>query len=418
MSFRESLFKAFPSILGEAPKIAKALEKPKAVEKKEALPPLYFDAGAQLIAKRVDGRVSQDAVLSDPELGLFMTADGVGSSGKKADLASRLAVETVTAAIKQYQNLEVPLRGEEVMRLAMRDAEEAVEQFRDQHLDDVQIREINTTLTAILVAQGPDGRPQGVLGQVGDSRAYRFRLAAKNGQPELLKLSHDDNVVELLTSPDIALLTPDEARAIDQSQDGGKDVHLPPPEVFASHMDQAARSTQDGSMAEYLTGLAETLRKTQGSTGEFFWQGRAKISQALISQREGQTQHKISSFTVEDGDIVFTISDGIGDVLTEAKIQDLLVDGLAQKKTMAEIFQQIAQAARDDRSARQKNDDIGIAGAQVHVEQVRAQLPDWTGRAPEPLIEASDLQKNPTEREAERRELIAQQLLSAKRLAK
>jgi protein phosphatase len=114
--------------------------------------------------------INQDAFLIDPQLGLYLVADGMGGA-KAGERASALALETVVA---HFRNADAGARLDE----AYRAAHDAV---RKQAAEDFCCAGMGTTLVGIHA--GPDGVD---LASAGDSRAYLW----SSGQLEALTRDH------------------------------------------------------------------------------------------------------------------------------------------------------------------------------------------------------------------------------------
>ncbi|MEK7665685.1 MAG: protein phosphatase 2C domain-containing protein [Patescibacteria group bacterium] len=321
MGFRDSFSRAFQGLSWKAPEIKPPQQTPEVRAKKERL--LNVKGAIYEIPKRAKDRVSEDTALIDEELMLCIVADGV-SSGKNGKIASRLAVETLRDEIQQRQGLgNGEVFNEALMEQAMRRASEAIKADIVEHPEH---RGMNTTLSAVLIFEVEAEKAYAVVGHVGDSRAYQFQL--KSGA--LLPLTQDDN--DIRSYQESGEISADEARAIEQSSQEGRDVVLKNPKLSARRL----------------------------------YSQRAKITKSLVATKEnGQRAYNVKTFNVEDGDIIFTVSDGISDVLTEDRILQILREGFAQEKGVSDIFAQMAQEAASDTSLRQKGkegDDISVAG--------------------------------------------------------
>lgn len=131
--------------------------------------------------------LNQDWLHWDLDLGLFVVADGMGGHNA-GEVASHLAVETVTTFIEQSQDAKDltwpfgldPQRSIEANRLAtaVRLANRRVHRESMAH---AAFSGMGTTLVAILVNED-----RAVLASVGDSRIYRWRDAG------LALLTRDD----------------------------------------------------------------------------------------------------------------------------------------------------------------------------------------------------------------------------------
>lgn len=119
-------------------------------------------------------------------LTLFAVADGMGGS-EAGEWASKLAIEGITEAVRAYAaqiadgKPTVPLEMvmEKSFRLAQKRIVDEVERQPDR-------KGMGTTMTAVLLADWNRG---GVIGHVGDTRAYRYARGRWN------QLTHDHSWV-------------------------------------------------------------------------------------------------------------------------------------------------------------------------------------------------------------------------------
>ena len=156
------------------------------------------------VGKRRDH--NEDAFLVDEGLGLFVVADGMGGHAG-GGTASRLAVETMQAAVKHAKEAEPdafrPVEGpaeESPLPDVLRDAvEEACAVIFRTAQGDPELAGMGTTVTAALV----DGRTAYVA-HVGDSRCYLLR------DGRIYQVSEDHSLVnEQLKA---GAISPDEAK--------------------------------------------------------------------------------------------------------------------------------------------------------------------------------------------------------------
>lgn len=123
---------------------------------------------------------NQDSFLADPELGLFVVADGMGGRAG-GEVASHLAVETlesyVSTHIVHLISAEQPVR-ESLLRQAINSASLSI---YERSLEMPHLRGMGTTTTALwLPAQTPQtttklGSAKALVAHVGDSRCYLLR---------------------------------------------------------------------------------------------------------------------------------------------------------------------------------------------------------------------------------------------------
>jgi PPM family protein phosphatase len=102
-------------------------------------------------------RNNEDSFFVDPELGLYLVADGMGGANA-GEYASRLAVETVSEGLRQGP------RNPEQLERCIREANRKI---LDESAADARHRGMGTTLVAALWDGGALH-----LASVGDSRAY------------------------------------------------------------------------------------------------------------------------------------------------------------------------------------------------------------------------------------------------------
>lgn len=170
-----------------------------------AAPSLRIEArGITDVGQRRDH--NEDAFLMDEELGLFVVADGMGGHAG-GGTASRLAVETIQAAVRHAREAEPGSFGaattsveESPLPDVLREAvEEACAVIYRTAQGDPELAGMGTTVTAALV----DGRVAYVA-HVGDSRCYLLRAG------RIYQVSEDHSLVnEQLKA---GAISPDEAR--------------------------------------------------------------------------------------------------------------------------------------------------------------------------------------------------------------
>ena len=339
-------------------------------------------------------RVSEDSTVADEELGLFAVADGVGSGGH-GDEASRIGIEAFhkeVQALKEIGGKE--LDNKTLMRLAMERASDALDETKRSDPRDLEA--MNTTLTALLLQERPDGMIDGTVGHVGDSRAYHFRAATQ----ELLPLTRDDNASRDFV--EIGVLTAAEAKRLDQSMNKGKDAAIDDAAIRARVANaeialERQTEQEKGRPIEVKKAIREKLDTVRSlsarlnkakDAGELLYKMRNEITQALGSHDDKKPNFSVESFVAEPGDLVFAVSDGISDVLTEEEIYAMVKEGMDQKQSAADILKSLARAAAENVSPRQKGkallqndagepvlfqgDDVGISGARIE-RKVQAQ---------------------------------------------
>jgi len=147
---------------------------------------------------------NEDALLADPELGLFVVADGVGGRAK-GEVASQETVELTWEGIKREQELlkdvsahSSPETIAQLCRLLRGAIQNACYMVNSMGEFDPDQRGMSTTATAILLAGNV-----GIVGQVGDSRVYLSRRG------EVSQLTEDHTLINFQLKH--GLITPQEA---------------------------------------------------------------------------------------------------------------------------------------------------------------------------------------------------------------
>ncbi|USB34613.1 Stp1/IreP family PP2C-type Ser/Thr phosphatase [Paenibacillus sp. YPG26] len=121
---------------------------------------------------------------------LGIVADGMGGH-QAGDTASRLAVETIVSDLQSLPRATSPELRREALRKAILHANEVVFQTASAS---VEYHNMGTTVVAILM-----DRREGIIGHIGDSRAYLFR------QGNITQLTEDHTLVnELVKSRQIS----------------------------------------------------------------------------------------------------------------------------------------------------------------------------------------------------------------------
>lgn len=127
--------------------------------------------------------INEDSVAVLEQQGLVVLADGMGGYNA-GEVASQLAVESITTSLLPLYNGDSVALSEEVLKNVVEDANEAILEAVDENLD---YRGMATTVVVALFCDR-----QVYFGHVGDSRLYRLR----NGQ--LQQLTRDHSMVQAL----------------------------------------------------------------------------------------------------------------------------------------------------------------------------------------------------------------------------
>ena len=137
---------------------------------------------------------NEDSAAADPELGLFVVADGMGGHAA-GEVASRVAVDTLVAAMRARARPARARDEAELLLQAVHDANASVVREANER----GTHGMGTTLSAVCVR-----KRAAVIANVGDSRVY---LISRKG---LAQLTTDHTLVVQMVEQ--GLLTPEEAR--------------------------------------------------------------------------------------------------------------------------------------------------------------------------------------------------------------
>jgi protein phosphatase len=111
---------------------------------------------------------NQDSISSNPELGLFVVADGMGGH-RGGETASSMAVELIPKLVAQGQSQS----GWEPRNVLVQAIRQANEMIHTRSLHEPALQGMGTTSTALLFKDGTL-----TVGHVGDSRCYFLRPGA------------------------------------------------------------------------------------------------------------------------------------------------------------------------------------------------------------------------------------------------
>ena len=136
---------------------------------------------------------NEDYVATDPDLGVFAVADGMGGRPGGA-LASKMAVEAFIEALRLLDSTQRLV--ETNLRMAVDEANRKIRQIAEENKE---MAGLGTTMTAAIIAGG-----KGKFVHIGDSRLYLFRC------PELVQLTKDHTLVSELIARN--LLNKEQAR--------------------------------------------------------------------------------------------------------------------------------------------------------------------------------------------------------------
>ncbi len=148
------------------------------------------------------GRVrsqNEDAFHADPELGLYLVADGMGAESAGA-LAAKIVVEVLPMLVRNRMGSIGDLSGRTAKRRIQATLAELSVQLRQKTQSEPNLAGMGAAVVLALVRED-----QALVAHLGDSRAYLFR------QRSLDQLTKDHSLAQLLV--DSGDITPDEARS-------------------------------------------------------------------------------------------------------------------------------------------------------------------------------------------------------------
>jgi protein phosphatase len=125
--------------------------------------------------------INQDTILVDPELNLFIVADGMGGH-KGGEVASALAVETVQEVFRNKLHGKTRFNPKEVILEAYRESSTRI--HAKSTVESPELMGMGTTMV-LLFGHGN----KIFIGNVGDSRAYLYR------EPYLWQLTEDHSLI-------------------------------------------------------------------------------------------------------------------------------------------------------------------------------------------------------------------------------
>lgn len=125
--------------------------------------------------------INQDTILVDPELNLFIVADGMGGH-KGGEVASALAVETVQEIVKDRLQGASRINPAEVLAEAYRASSRRIHEKSTRQ--NPELMGMGTTMVSLLAY-----KEKIYIANVGDSRAYLFR------DPYLWQLTEDHSLI-------------------------------------------------------------------------------------------------------------------------------------------------------------------------------------------------------------------------------
>lgn len=323
----------------------------------------------------------------DQNFALYGVGDGI-SGAKDSYLASQTLRDVAIETAQQYRqgNLDEVIaeglvdrgredtpsaRREEMLRTGVEFAQQRLLDTKREKAAQGEEFDPATTVSIFAIEHMPNGRVEASYANAGDSATYRYNAKDRS----LIQLTRDNSVVEMLT--DYQLMDPEIARAINQSEQMGSDVQTGyGMDEFLEALEELKEREKDPYLGGQLDNmfaiaqgnyakLAQALKR-EPTVGEVMF----TLRNIVTAQMSPDIPVRLETGTteVEDGDLMFSLSDGIRDVLTDARIEKIITVGLEEGKSMQEIFTVMSEEAKNYKGPRDKGgDDISISGALVRV---------------------------------------------------
>lgn len=343
-----------------------------------------FRIGAASEASPAHPDRNEDAYYYSAKRGIQFVADGMGgvpagdyASAAAAEQLTRAQLESMAPVTKKVfeAGMETPLTKEEVEAATenilqrMNDAVERLGQgneivqekarasFKEQlgqdfdpskeghkKMMDALLKQIGCTASLSKVWRDAEKKDHMTIGQVGDSRVYRLR----KGQME--RLTREDSHVQVL---------------IDE---GIKDKNGEPI-LDDTDVTREINKKDIIDLADKRKELAPLVMKLIRNPNQYVSLDsfRNMITQGVglqkIMKEQFGTEFKpqVKTVDLEDGDMILTISDGVGDNLTDAEIQGILMLNEHDPMKAAEELQKTATERAikgKEENARAKMDDV------------------------------------------------------------
>jgi serine/threonine protein phosphatase PrpC len=305
---------------------------------------------------RKPNEANQDTFLIDTQTDVFAVFDGLGgpASGEKASQSAAMSVQQSFAHFPATQDVEV-------MKRWM--AESLIEASRRIQAESMGDRR-GTTASVLKLWEGPDGKRQAIIGNVGDSRVYAYR--AKTGKLEQLTI--DDSSV-LTTNANAVNFLP---RLFAEEVGGEKNdlyrdmqrfleqTGFTKDEIFAS----APKTRAEARAIQQAVNEAETDKDFAllSPYAKFYFEFNHVVSQALGDKQGVLPQVRVTD--VEAGDVFLLMSDGIQDNISDGRMREIVASG----GTAGDIARELTIAARLASHAfsfRRKPDDMTVVAVAI-----------------------------------------------------
>jgi serine/threonine protein phosphatase PrpC len=297
-------------------------------------------------------RRNEDTALVDKKHDLFGVFDGLGgqAAGDKASRSAAKQLEEAAATLPETASLA---EAEAWMMSALEDADARV---RAESLGDGR----GTTASVIKFWEGAKGERKAIIGNVGDSRVYRFREGV------LEQMTLDDSTL-LPTSPEEAEAT----RALFTDELSGSDTMRRALEEFLARDMLTREEVFSGMPASPERALEVQAALSAVSADQdlstlppylrLYFEFSHFVGQSL---GDGMAKPRVQSVDVQPGDLFFAVSDGISDNLSSDEIQKIV----ASSQDLEQVGTELANAAKNRARGstwRAKKDDMTVVFAKA-----------------------------------------------------
>lgn len=312
--------------------------------------PVALEVGVVTDKNFEKGPKNEDAVLIDERSDTYGVLDGMGGHAAGEVASSRAAAFIREELVKMPNNITHD--GAQVADYLRSAVIQAGGKLQIMAEADPQLKGMGTTCSIMHVLKGSDGKPRELItAQVGDSRVYRLRRG------RLERITKDQSLIQ---------------RMIDEGYriDGGQPL--------PSDADQIGDPEVDARMTDVQRSTVMQFRNT--------------ITSALGMPK---VRIDVTRTPIEEGDEFISISDGIGDCLTDREIEaiarkhsddpvrisEALVAASQERVKAKDVAERTGQPI-DALTERGKDDDRSAVAIRI-VEQSpvqRATIEEWRGQ--------------------------------------
>lgn len=292
--------------------------------------------------------VCEDVKINDPQMGLFMVADGVSlADGARAartvsEYSQRYLGKDLDDGIRNNFETEDLSPEEKLLHVDTLVKVNMVRALQEAHdlLRLSNAREATTTASLTKLVDSPNGKTRMYFANVGDSRIYVIRGG------KLEKLTLDDNDIFASIGKEIVpgqIFTAEDARMIDQVKniDDLSEVHKMIKSFTGSRINRAVGSRKNPDLGYVV-----------------------QIDPANKKERQKEVQH----IDLEPGDRILITSDGVHDQLLETEMEHILNSNTESSLQAETELQRVSKETSDVGKAlnpRSKKDDIAAVVFQV-----------------------------------------------------